>query len=70
MYFDNPINEDAEVRVVNTAGQVLQTRKVRFTNRFQPVQMNVTGLRADAYTLEILNSKGLSIARNILIKAN
>ncbi|MFY7884135.1 MAG: PKD domain-containing protein, partial [Dolichospermum sp.] len=69
MYFDNPINEDATVRLVTATGQVLQSKVVKFVNKFQPVQMYIANLRADVYTLEVVNSRGISIARNLLIKA-
>ena len=69
MYFDNPVNENVMVRLVNAWGQVLQTKAVKFTNRFQPITLKVSDLRADIYAVEILNSKGLTIARNLFVKA-
>ncbi len=69
MYFDNPINQDATVRLVTATGQILQSKAVKFTNRFQPVQFNIASLRADVYAIEVISAKGATIARNLFIKA-
>ncbi len=69
MYFDNPINEDAQVRLVNMAGQILDAKFIKFTNHYQPVQFNVSSLRADTYAIEVINSRGISIGRNLFVKA-
>lgn len=69
MYFDNPLNQDATVRLITATGQILQSKAVKFTNRFQPVQLYVANLRADVYAIEVINSRGFTIARNLFIKA-
>jgi hypothetical protein len=69
MYFDNPVNQDATVRLVTATGQILQSKVVKFTNRFQPVQLYIANLRADVYAVEVINSRGFTIARNMLVKA-
>jgi PKD repeat protein len=69
MYFDNPLNQDATVRLITATGQILQSKAVKFTNRFQRVQLYVANLRADVYAIEVINSRGFTIARNLFIKA-
>ena len=70
MYFDNPINQNATVRLVTTTGQILQSKAVKFASRFQPVQFNIASLRADIYAIEVIGDKGATIARNLFVKAN
>ncbi len=69
-YFDNPLNEDAEIRLVNMWGQTLQTKTVKFTSPRQRFDFIVSNLKADIYAIEVINSKGFSTARNLFIKAN
>jgi len=69
MFFDNPLDEDATVRLVNMSGQILQSRAVKFTNKFQQIQIYTANLRADIYALEVVNSRGYTIARNLFVKA-
>ena len=69
-YYDNAINESAEVRLIDMFGHVLQTQSVMFNNRRQQFQFNVAYLKADIYAIEVINSKGFSVVRNLFIKAN
>jgi PKD repeat protein len=69
-YFNNPINEVAEVRLVNMWGQILQTKTINFISPQQKFNFIVSNLKADIYAIEIINSKGFSTARNLFIKAN
>ncbi|MBS4044439.1 MAG: PKD domain-containing protein [Chitinophagaceae bacterium] len=69
-YFENPLNEDAEIRLVNMWGQILQTKTVKFTSIRQRFDFIVSNLKADIYAIEVINSKGFSTARNLFIKAN
>ena len=69
-YFDNPLNQDAQVRLVNMWGQVLQIKTVKFTMPFQRIDFIIGNLKADIYAIEIINEKGFTTARNLFIKAN
>ena len=69
-YFENPINENAEVRLVNMWGQILQTKTVKFTSPLQRFDFVVSNLKAGIYAIEVINQKGFTTARNLFIKAN
>jgi PKD repeat protein len=69
MYFDNPINQNATVRLVDVWGHELQNKTVRFTNRFQVLRIDVGNLTPGFYAVEISNAKGNTIARNLFVKA-
>ena len=69
-YFENPINENAEIRLVNMWGQILQTKTVKFTSPLQRFDFIVSNLKAGFYAIEVINQKGFSTARNLFIKAN
>ncbi|NDH07957.1 T9SS C-terminal target domain-containing protein, partial [bacterium] len=70
VFFDNPVNTNGTLRVVDVLGQVMQTMPVKFTNKNQLMQINVANLAAGIYTIEILNKYNETIARNQLIKTN
>ncbi len=69
-YFENPINENAEIRLVNMWGQILQTKTVKFISPQQRFDFVVANLKADIYAIEVINNKGFTTARNLFIKAN
>ena len=69
LYFDNPTNMNGMVRLVNMSGQILQSKPVKYVNRFQPVQLNVSVLPIGTYAIEVLDSYGYTLARNLFVKA-
>ncbi|MCX6210007.1 MAG: T9SS type A sorting domain-containing protein [Bacteroidetes bacterium] len=70
MYFNNPINENVNIRVVSMLGQVLKQMPYKYTAASQIVKMDVTGLHPEMYVVEIVNRLGATLARNLFVKVD
>jgi PKD repeat protein len=68
IYFDAPLNETIVVRLVDELGRIRSSQTINYLAAFQKVDLNVRNLVPGYYAIEVLNSKGVSIARDILFK--
>ncbi len=68
IYFDAPLNETISVRLIDELGRIRSTQTINYLSAFQKVDLNVRNLVPGYYAIEVLNSKGVSIARDILFK--
>ena len=68
LYFDSPINEVITVRLIDGFGRIRSAQTLNYLAAFQKVDLNVRNLVPGYYAVEVMNSKGVSIARDILFK--
>jgi PKD repeat protein len=68
LYFDSPINEIITVRLIDGFGRIRSAQTLNYLAAFQKVDLNVRNLVPGYYAVEVMNSKGVSIARDILFK--
>ncbi|MFY8089977.1 MAG: PKD domain-containing protein, partial [Chitinophagaceae bacterium] len=68
LYFDAPINEIITVRLIDGFGRIRSAQTLNYLAAFQKVDLNVRNLVPGYYAVEVMNSKGVSIARDILFK--
>jgi PKD repeat protein len=68
VYFNNPINQNAKIRVVDMLGYVRREINHRYTTANQPVTIDLAGLPTGTYVVEVLNVGLASIARGKVFK--
>lgn len=70
MYFNNPVNENVRIRIVNMVGQIIKEMPFKYTMPSQIVKMDVTGLHPETYVVEVVDHLGTTIARNLFVKVD
>ncbi len=70
MYFNNPVNENVRIRIVNSVGQLVKDIPFKYTAANQIVKLDVSALQPEMYAIEVINHLGTSIARNLFVKLN
>lgn len=70
LYFNNPVNENVRIRVVNMIGQIIKEMPFKYTTANQIVKMDIASLHPETYVLEVVDHLGTTIARNLFVKVD